>query len=153
MNPGSIRKPAGNKSRRRVGRGRGSGFGKTCGRGQKGQLYRTSVPPHQEGGQNPIYRRIPHYRGNTNRAMNIGMFRKSYTIVNLSQLAAKFEANAEVTPEILGKVGLVKQVRDGVKILGNGEISQPLNVTVHAISTSAKEKIEAAGGTVQVIGR
>ena len=85
--------------------------------------------------------------------MNIGMFRKSYTIVNLSQLAAKFEANAEVTPEILGKVGLVKQVRDGVKILGNGEISQPLNVTVHAISTSAKEKIEAAGGTVQVIGR
>ena len=153
MNLGSIRRPSGNKKKRkRVGRGRGSSLGKTCGRGQKGQLYRTNVPPHQEGGQNPIYRRIPHYRGQTNRAMNIGMFRKEYTIVNVAQLA-RFEADTEVTPELLEEVGLVKQVRHGVKILGNGEVTQPLKVTVHAVSDAAKQKIEDAGGTVQVISK
>ncbi len=152
MNLGSIRRPVGaRKDRRRVGRGEGSGQGKTCGRGVKGQRQRQNIPPHQEGGQNAIYRRIPHLRGKTNRAMNIGMFRKEFTIVNLSQLA-RFGPNTEVTPELLAEVGLVKQVKDGIKLLGNGDVSHPLTVKVHAASASAREKVEAAGGTVQVIG-
>jgi large subunit ribosomal protein L15 len=91
-------------------------------------------------------------RGISNRAMNIGMFRKVWSIVNLGQLDARFEANAEVTVESLQAVGLVKQVRDGVKLLGNGELTKPLNVSVHRVSESARQKVEAAGGTVQVIG-
>jgi large subunit ribosomal protein L15 len=150
MNLGSIKRPSGmTKARKRVGRGRGSGLGKSCGRGQKGQKYHTSVSPRMEGGQNPIYRRLPHMRGKTNRAMNIGIFRKEFAIVNLSQLE-RFDADTEVTPELLRQVGLVKQVRDGVKILGNGEVTKPLKVAVHAVSESARQKIEAAGGTVQV---
>lgn len=153
MNLGSIRRsPHARKERRRLGRGRGSGRGKTCGRGLKGQKYRHTVPPHEEGGRNPIYRRIPHLRGKTNRAMNIGMFRKEFAVINLSQLA-RFEPDTEVTPELLKEVGLVKQVRDGIKLLGNGEVSHPLTVKVHAVSKAAREKIEAAGGTVQVIGQ
>jgi len=153
MNLGSIRRPPGTrKPRKRIGRGRGSGWGKTCGKGQKGQNYREQVNPRLEGGQNPIYRRLPHLRGKTNRAMNIGMFRKEFTVVNLAQLD-RFEADTEVTPELLEQVGLVKQVRDGVKILGNGDVTKPLRVTVHAISESARQKIEAAGGTVQVSNR
>jgi len=137
------------KTRKRVGRGQGSGWGKSCGKGQKGQNYRQQVNPRLEGGQNPIYRRLPHMRGKSNRAMNIGMFRKEFAIVNVAQLE-QFEPNTEVTPELLAQVGMVKQVRDGIKILGNGEITKPLKVTVHAVSDSARGKIEAAGGTVQV---
>jgi large subunit ribosomal protein L15 len=150
MNLGSIARPPGmRKVRKRVGRGRGSGLGKSCGKGQKGQKYHETVSPRMEGGQNPIYRRLPHMRGKTNRAMNIGIFRKEFAIVNLSQLE-RFDADTEVTPELLRQVGLVKQVRDGVKILGNGEVTKPLKVAVHAVSESARQKIEAAGGTVQV---
>jgi len=150
MNLGAIKRPAGmRKQRKRVGRGEGSGWGKTCGKGQKGQNYREQVNPRMEGGQNPIYRRLPHMRGKTNRAMNIGMFRKDFAIVNVAQLD-RFEPNTEVTPELLKSVGLVKQVRDGIKILGNGEVTKPFNVTVHAVSESARQKIEAAGGTVRV---
>jgi large subunit ribosomal protein L15 len=153
MNLGTISKPPGaRKKRRRVGRGEGSGVGKTCGRGTKGQRSRENIPPHQEGGGNVIYRRIPHLRGKTNRAMNIGMFRKEFTVVNLAQLA-RFEANTEVTPELLAEVGLVKQVRHGIKLLGKGDLAHPLTVRVHAASASAREKVEAAGGTVQVIGQ
>jgi len=150
MNLGAIKRPAGmRKQRKRVGRGEGSGWGKTCGKGQKGQNYREQVNPRMEGGQNPLYRRLPHMRGKTNRAMNIGMFRKDFAIVNVAQLD-RFEPNTEVTPELLESAGLVKQVRDGVKILGNGEVTKPFNVTVHAVSESARQKIEAAGGTVRV---
>jgi large subunit ribosomal protein L15 len=150
MNLGSITRPPGmRKAHKRVGRGRGSGFGKSCGKGQKGQKYRENVSPRMEGGQNPIYRRLPHMRGKSNRAMNIGMFRKEFAMVNLSQLE-RFDADTEVTPELLQQVGLVKQVRDGVKILGGGEVTKPLKVAVHAVSESARQKIEAAGGTVQV---
>jgi large subunit ribosomal protein L15 len=153
MNLGSIRRPKGaRRPRKRIGRGEGSGDGKTCGKGTKGQHYREQVNPRLEGGHNPIYRRLPHMRGISNRAMNIGMFRKVWSIVNLGQLDARFEANAEVTVESLQAVGLVKQVRDGVKLLGNGELTKPLNVSVHRVSESARQKVEAAGGTVQVIG-
>jgi large subunit ribosomal protein L15 len=153
MNLGSVKRPADmRKKRTRVGRGQGSGLGKSCGKGQKGQKYHSHVHPRMEGGQNPIYRRLPHLRGKTNRAMNVGMFRKEFTILNVSQLK-RFEANTDVTPDLLLQVGLVKQVRDGIKILGNGEITQPLNVTVDAVSESARQKIEAAGGTVQVKSR
>lgn len=153
MDLGSIRRPPGaRKKRRRVGRGEGGGRGKTCGRGMKGQKDRHNVPPHEEGGRNPLYRQLPHLRGKTNRAMNIGIFRKELAIINLSQLE-RFEAGTEVTPELLREVGLVKQVRDGIKLLGNGELSQPLTVKVHAVSKAAREKVEAAGGTVQVIGQ
>lgn len=150
MNLGSVKRPAGmREKRKRVGRGQGSGWGKSCGKGQKGQRYRTNVNPRMEGGQNPIHRRLPHLRGKTNRAMNVGMFRKEFYILNVSQLE-QFEANTDVTSDLLQQVGLVKQVRDGIKILGNGEITKPLNVTVDAVSESARQKIEAAGGTVQV---
>lgn len=150
MNLASIRKPAGaTRKRKRVGRGEGSGWGKSCGKGQKGQNYREQITPRLEGGQNPVYRRLPHLRGKTNRAMNIGIFRKEFAIVNLAQLE-RFEPNTEITPDLLRQVGLVKQVRDGVKILGKGEITKPLTVTVHAISAAARQKIEAAGGTVRV---
>lgn len=153
MNLASIRRPDGSrKKRRRLGRGQGSGRGKTCGRGLKGQKYRRTIGPHEEGGRNPLYRQIPHLRGKTNRAMNIGIFRKTLAIVNVSQLD-RFDAETEVTPELLKEVGLVKQMRDGVKVLGNGELSRALTVKVHAVSKSAQEKIEAAGGTVQVIGQ
>jgi large subunit ribosomal protein L15 len=153
MNLGSIRRPRGaRKDRLRLGRGEGSGHGKTCGRGTKGQRNRENIPPDLEGGQNPIQRRIPHLRGKTNRAMNIGMFRKEFAIINVAQLA-RFEPNTEVTPELLTEVGLVKQVRNGIKLLGNGDVPHPLTVRVHAASASAREKVEAAGGTVQVIGQ
>jgi large subunit ribosomal protein L15 len=153
MDLGSIRRPEGTtKKRRRVGRGEGGGRGKTCGRGMKGQKDRHTVPPHEEGGRNPLYRRIPHLRGKTNRAMNIGLFRKQPAIINLSQLE-RFEAGTEVTPELLREVGLVKRAPHGIKLLGKGELSRPLTVKVHAVSESAREKIEAAGGTVQVIGQ
>ena len=152
MNLATIKRPPGvRKKRKRVGRGEGSGWGKSCGKGQKGQRYREHVAPRLEGGQNPIYRRLPHLRGKTNRAMNIGIFRKEFAIVNVAQLE-RFEPNTEVTPELLKQVGLVKQMRDGVKILGNGDLSKPLRVSVHAISATARQKIEAAGGTVQVSG-
>jgi large subunit ribosomal protein L15 len=150
MNLGAIKRPAGmRKQRKRVGRGEGSGWGKTCGKGQKGQNYREQVNPRMEGGQNPLYRRLPHMRGKTNRAMNIGMFRKHFAVLNVAQLD-RFEPNTDVTPELLKDAGLVKQVRDGIKILGNGEVTKPLNVTVHAVSDAARQKIEAAGGTVRV---
>jgi len=153
MNVGSVKRPAGMRTKRkRVGRGQGSGWGKSCGKGQKGQRYRENINPRMEGGQNPIYRRLPHMRGKTNRAMNVGMFRKEFAILNVGQLD-RFDAGTEVTPELLQQSGLVKQVRDGIKILGNGEVTKPLMVAVDAVSESARQKIEAAGGTVQVKSR
>ncbi|WP_159887877.1 50S ribosomal protein L15 [Paenibacillus puerhi] len=137
--------PGSRQSRKRVGRGVGSGMGKTSTRGHKGQNSRSGggVRPGFEGGQNPLYRRLPK-RGFNNQ------FRKEYAIVNLSDLN-KFEAGTEVTPEVLLESGIVKNPLSGIKILGNGEITVQLNVKASKFSQSAVEKITAAGGKTEVI--
>src|SRR5512137_219993 len=134
-----------NRKSKRVGRGIGGGHGKTATRGYKGQKSRsgTSVRPGFEGGQMPLHRRLPK-RGFTN------IFRKEYAVVNLTQLAA-FEAGTEVTPLILKERGIVRRLKDGVKILASGELKHPLRVHAHKFSQSAIEKIQKAGGTVEVI--
>lgn len=141
----------GKKSRKRVGRGIAAGQGKTAGRGEKGQKHRYSIPPGFEGGQTPLHRRLPTLRGITKAAHNIGIFRREYATVNVGSLAEKFEAGAEITPEALVESGLISKVLDGVKVLGSGEIDRPLTVRAHAFSASAREKIEAADGSVEVI--
>lgn len=134
------------KKRRRVGRGTGSGHGKTCGRGHKGQRSRSGGGPHPrfEGGQMPIERRLPK-RGFTN------IFRKEYAVLNLRELD-QFDAGSTVDVETLSAQGfLPKQLGAGLKILGDGELTKALTVRAHRFSKSAREKIEAAGGTVEVI--
>ena len=128
----------------RRGRGHGSGNGKTAGKGHKGQKARSGAPrPGFEGGQMPLYRRIPK-RGFTNRnTLDI-------VAINVSALE-KFENGAVVDVAALKESGIVKNGRDGVKILGNGELTKKLTVKANAFSASAKEKIEAAGGSVEVI--
>ncbi len=128
----------------RRGRGHGSGNGKTAGKGHKGQKARSGAPrPGFEGGQMPLYRRIPK-RGFTNRNY------KEIIGINVSALEA-FENGTEVTVDTLMEVGIVSNPRDGVKILGNGELTKKLTVKANAFSASAKEKIEAAGGSCEVI--
>ena len=128
----------------RRGRGHGSGNGKTAGKGHKGQKARSGAPrPGFEGGQMPLYRRIPK-RGFTNRNT------KEIVAINLEQLE-RFEAGATVSVDTLIETGIVKNSRDGVKILGRGELTKKLNVQANAFSASAKEKIEALGGTAEVI--
>jgi len=128
----------------RRGRGHGSGNGKTAGKGHKGQKARSGAPrPGFEGGQMPLYRRIPK-RGFTNPNT------KKIVAINLSELE-RFENGADVTVEALRAAGVVKNSFDGVKILGNGELTKKLNVSVNAYSASAKEKIEALGGKAEVI--
>jgi large subunit ribosomal protein L15 len=133
------------KARKRVGRGVGSGMGKTSTRGHKGQNARSGggVRPGFEGGQNPLYRRLPK-RGFNNP------FRKEYAIVNLEQLN-NFADGAEVTPEILLNSGIVKNPLAGIKILGDGELTVKLSVKASKFSKSAVEKITAAGGNAEVI--
>jgi large subunit ribosomal protein L15 len=132
------------RGRKRVGRGSGSGLGKTAGRGQKGQKARTGgkVHIHFEGGQMPLHRRIPK-RGFNN------MNRVEYQVVNLRDLDG-FEG--QVTVEALKGAGLIGHLRRPVKVLGQGEVTKALRVEAHAFSKSAKEKIEAAGGSVAVLG-
>ncbi len=134
-----------NRKNKRVGRGIGSGHGKTSARGYKGQLSRAgaSVRPGFEGGQMPLHRRLPK-RGFNN------IFRKEYAAVNLERLVG-FEAGAQVDPEILKSKGLVKDLQDGLKILGVGELPHALHIRAHKFSKSAKEKIEKVGGTIEVI--
>ncbi|OIJ17156.1 50S ribosomal protein L15 [Anaerobacillus alkalidiazotrophicus] len=133
------------KERNRVGRGIGSGNGKTAGRGHKGQNSRSGggVRPGFEGGQNPLYRRLPK-RGFTNPT------RKEYAILNLDQLN-RFEDGTEVTPELLLETGTVSNAKDGIKILGNGKLEVKLTVKANKFSASAVEAIEAAGGKTEVI--
>jgi large subunit ribosomal protein L15 len=133
------------KSRKRVGRGNGSGLGNTAGRGNKGQKARSGggVRPGFEGGQMPMARRLPK-RGFTN------IFAKEYNVVNLSDLEERFESGAEVTLETLVESGLVKKVLDGVKVLGDGDLTKALTVKVNKVSKTAAEKIAAAGGKVEV---
>jgi large subunit ribosomal protein L15 len=136
---GSVRSP------KRKGRGQGTGNGTTAGRGNKGQKARSGggVRPGFEGGQMPLSRRLPK-RGFTN------IFAKEYAEINIGSLDI-FEEGAVITPELLKERGLVKKVLDGVKILGNGEITKKLTVKAHKFSESAKQKIEAIGGKVEVI--
>jgi large subunit ribosomal protein L15 len=132
-----------NKKRKRVGRGTASGHGKTAGRGTKGQNARTGggVRPYFEGGQLPLVRRLPHKRGFTN------IFKVQYSIVNLDRLA-EFSPGSTVDPEALAKAGIIKSANEPVKILGRGELTCALTVAAHKFSASARQKIEAAGGTV-----
>ncbi|WP_332649178.1 50S ribosomal protein L15 [Lysinibacillus sp. 54212] len=133
------------KQRNRVGRGIGSGNGKTAGKGHKGQNARSGggVRPGFEGGQNPLFRRLPK-RGFTN------INRKEYAIVNLDALN-RFEDGAEVTPALLLETGVVSNEKAGIKVLGHGTVTKKLTVKAHKFSASAKEAIENAGGTTEVI--
>jgi large subunit ribosomal protein L15 len=137
--------PGSKKRRKRVGRGIGSGHGKTATRGTKGQKARDTIPAHFEGGQTPLHRRLPVRVGfrNVNRV--------EYAVVNVKTLAERFQPNETVTPEILKQRRILRRLKDGVKVLGVGEINIPLTVHAHAISESARAKIEAAGGTVHLI--
>ncbi len=133
------------KKRKRVGRGPGSGHGKTACRGHKGQKSRSGggVRPGFEGGQMPLQRRVPK-RGFSN------MFRKSFDIINVSDLE-RFESNSTVDIDTLKTAGLVKKIKAKVKLLADGQITHPLVVKVHKVSEAAREKIEAVGGKVEVI--
>ncbi len=132
-------------SKKRVGRGNGSGYGKTAARGENGQNSRSGggVRPGFEGGQNPLYRRLPK-RGFTN-----ARFKKEYVVINLEDLN-RFEEGAVVSEALIKESGLVKQLKDGVKVLGRGELTKKIDLQVSKISNSAKEAIEKNGGTVEV---
>lgn len=134
------------KKRKRVGRGISAGQGKTAGRGTKGQGARSGggKGPYFEGGQLPLVRRLPFKRGFTN------INKISYIPVNV-KILENFEAETEVDPELLAAVGFLKKSSDPVVILGDGEITVPLKVKAHRFSTTAREKIEAAGGSITVI--
>ena len=134
------------RNRKRVGRGPGSGLGKTAGRGEKGQKSRSGFArkPGFEGGQMPLHRRIPK-RGFTNHR-----FKKAYAIVNLERLEI-FEAGTIVTPEVLVERGVIKSLRDGVKILGNGALTKALTVRAHKFSAGSQQAIAKLGGKAEVI--
>jgi large subunit ribosomal protein L15 len=134
------------RNRKRVGRGPGSGLGKTAGRGEKGQKSRSgfSRKPGFEGGQMPLHRRLPK-RGFTNAS-----FRKEFATVNLGRLEV-FEAGTIVTPELLVKLGLVKKLRDGLKVLADGQLTKALTVHAHRFSGKAQERIATLGGKAELI--
>ena len=139
-----LKRPKGAvKTKKRVGRGPGSGLGKTAGRGQKGQKSRSGSGGLREfeGGQMPLQRRVP----------KVGFhnpFRKEYAYVNVSELN-RFEDGTEITPALLLEQGLIKKLQDGVKILGKGDLERKLVVVAHKVTRGAREKIEAAGGEVR----
>ena len=133
-------------SRKRLGRGVGSGLGKTSGKGHKGQNARSGggVRPGFEGGQLPLFRRLP------KRGFSNARFKTEYATINLSDLN-RFEDGAVVTPELLKEMGLVKNQLDGIKVLGNGTLEKKLTVKAHKFSSSAQEKIESLGGKIEVM--
>ena len=134
-------RPGAHKKAKRIGRGFASGDGKTSGRGQKGQRARSKVAIWFEGGQMPLHRRLAK-RGFTN------IFAKEFTVVRLDKIAANFDAGSEVNAKSLLENGIIDKVaKDGIKVLGNGEIDKALNITATKFTKSAKAKIEAAGGT------
>lgn len=148
MNLHDLRPAEGStQKRKRVGRGTGSGKGKTSGRGQKGQNSRTGggVRGNFEGGQLPLTKRLPKLRGFNNR------FKVEYVPVNLDELDRLFDAQAEVNPQVLAGAGLVGNANDPVVVLARGDVSKALNVKVQRISASARQKIEAAGGSVEIL--
>lgn len=143
---GTLHPPRGARRRRkRIGLGMGSGHGKTATRGSKGQRSRAGsrTRPGFEGGQMPLHRRIPK-RGFTN------IFKKHYALVNLGDLE-KFSPGEKITPELLLQRGLIRKLRDGLKVLGDGELKAPLEIAAHHFSKSALEKIQKAGGKAEVI--
>ena len=137
--------PGSRRPRKRVGRGTSSGYGKTAGRGQKGQLARSGGKTRLgfEGGQMPLFRRMPK-RGFNN------INRKEYAIINLDDLN-QFRAGSEVTARVLLEAGVIKKELSGIKLLANGELKKKLTVKVNKVSKAAKEAVEAAGGTIEVI--
>jgi large subunit ribosomal protein L15 len=149
MSLSNLKRPKGAKqSKKRVGRGPGSGLGKTAGRGHKGQQSRSGYSRKRgfEGGQMPLHRRMPK-RGFHNP------FRVEYAVVNLDTLAEVFDADSSVTPEVLRERGLVRKKRAPVKVLGRGEIGKKLTVRAHKFSGTAAAKITAAGGVAEVIAK
>jgi large subunit ribosomal protein L15 len=138
-----LKPEEGSKRRsRRVGRGIGSGSGKTCGRGSKGQKSRTSIHPGFEGGQTPIHRRLPVKKGFRN------INHKEFAVINVGVLEEKFKEGEVVTLEALVKQGLIGNTKDGLKILGFGDLKKKLKVSANAFSKAAEEKIKSAGGEV-----
>src|SRR5438874_13342184 len=133
--------------KKRVGRGTGSGLGKTAGRGEKGQKSRSGYSSKIgfEGGQMPLHRRLPK-RGFTN------IFKKHWIEVSLEALEKHFSADDEVTPEVLHHRGIIKKAKHDIVVLGNGEVSKALKISAHRFTKAAREKIEKAGGSVTVIG-
>jgi large subunit ribosomal protein L15 len=152
LNLSNLKPAQERKDRKRVGRGLGSGKGRYSGRGIKGQKSRAGSHAMRagfEGGQMPIYMRLGKQRGATSKdAMPIGPFRTYQQPINVAALEQRFDAGAEVTPEALVAAGLLKNTKTDVKILGNGELTKKLTVTAHNFSKSAREKIEAAGGSI-----
>ena len=134
------------KTRKRVGRGVGSGLGKTSGRGENGQKSRSGYSHKAgfEGGQLPLFRRLP------KRGFSNAKFKTEYAVINLSDLN-KFDNDAVVTPELLKEMGLVKNQLDGIKVLGNGKLEKKLTVKAHKFSSEAKTQIEKLGGKAEVI--
>jgi len=154
LNLSNLKPAQARKDRKRIGRGLGSGKGRYSGRGLKGQKSRSGshkMRPGFEGGQNPIYMRLGKLRGGSKDALPVGPFRTSTAPVNVATLEERFDAGAEVTPETLVERGILKNTKTDVKILGNGELKKKLSVTAHAVSASAREKIEAAGGTITLL--
>ena len=154
LNLTSLKPAQSRKDRKRVGRGMGSGKGRYSGRGIKGQKSRAGshkMPAGFEGGQTRLYMRLPKLPGNTSKdAMPIGPFRTSTVPVNVAALD-RFDDGAEVTPEALVEQGVIKNTKTDVKLLGGGELKKKLTVRVHAISATAREKVEQAGGTVSLL--
>ncbi len=142
-----LEKNIGAKQRKkRVGRGPGSGLGKTCGRGQKGQKARSggSINPVFEGGQLPLYRRLP------KRGFSNALFKKEYAVINVSDLNI-FDDGTVVTPALLKEKGIIKKQLNGIKILGSGTLSKKLTIQAHKFSSSALEKIKVSGSKAEVI--
>jgi large subunit ribosomal protein L15 len=155
LNLSNLKPAQPRKERKRVGRGMGSGKGRYSGRGIKGQKSRAGSHAMRagfEGGQMPLHMRIAKLRGNTSAdAMPLGPFRTYTQPVNLRDLEARFEAGEEVTPETLKAKGLIRSIRKDVKLLGNGELTKKLSITVHGASKTAQEKVEQAGGTLTLL--
>ncbi len=145
--PGAHHRP------KRIGRGIGSGHGKTSTRGHKGDKARGQTRPGFEGGQTPLHQRIPLLRGvrHRNPYQFKSVTKKVYALVNLNKLEETFEAGADINPDTLLANGVIRDLFAGLKILGDGDVTKKFNVTAHKFSASAKAKIEAAGGTTAVI--
>src|SRR5438477_264926 len=154
LNLSNLKPAQERKDRKRIGRGLGSGKGRYSGRGIKGQKSRAGSAKMRagfEGGQMPLHMRVGKQRGSTSAdAMPIGPFRTYTQPVNVSALD-RFDAGIEITPELLKQAGLIRTVRKDVKVIGHGDLSKKLTVSVHAVSATAREKIEGAGGTVTLL--
>ena len=154
LNLSNLKPAQARKNRKRIGRGLGSGKGRYSGRGIKGQKSRSGsnkMRPGFEGGQNPIYMRLAKQRGGSKDAMPVGPHRTSTVPLNVAALEERFDAGAEVTLEALVEKGLIRNIRTDVKLLGQGDLSKKLSITVHAASASAREKVEAAGGSLTLL--